>query len=127
MLDSIKQFFSDHIETSQSDDSNESGQAINIAAAALLIEVGRADFDFSEIEQARIAVLLREEDGPRLRLVMADTKVGGGPQLSSSFSEFLSAALANREFIYVEDMSSLLDEFPKDRERQTPLTFRRCT
>jgi len=64
----------------------------------------------------RIGVLLREEDGSRLRLVMGDITFGDGPRLSSSFSDFLSAALTNRDFIYVEDMSSLLDEFPKDRE-----------
>ncbi len=64
----------------------------------------------------RIGVLLREEDGPRLRLVTADSTFGDGPRLSSSFSEFLSAALTNRDFIYVEDMSSLLEEFPQDRE-----------
>ncbi len=64
----------------------------------------------------RIGVLLREEDGPRLRLVMADSTFGDGPRLSSAFSEFLSAALTNRDFIYVEDMSSLLEEFSQDRE-----------
>lgn len=60
MLDAVKQFFSDHIESSRAQDSDESQQSINIAAAALLIEVGRADFDFSETEQARIVTLLRE-------------------------------------------------------------------
>jgi len=64
----------------------------------------------------RIAVLLQEEGGSRLRLVSNDGSFGESARLSQSFSKFLSAALANRDFIYVEDMSNLLDEFPEDRE-----------
>jgi PAS domain S-box-containing protein len=64
----------------------------------------------------RIAVLLREEDGPRLRLVSDEGTMGGGPQLSSPFSKFLAAALTNREFIYIEDLANLLEEFPQDRD-----------
>ena len=60
VLDAIKQFFSDHIETPQQEDGDSAKHAMNIAAAALLIEVGRADFEFSDTEQARIATLLRE-------------------------------------------------------------------
>ncbi len=60
MLDAIKQFFTDNIETSQVADGGAAEQAINIAAAALLIEVGRADFNFGDTEQAHIATLLRE-------------------------------------------------------------------
>ena len=64
----------------------------------------------------RIAVLLKEEEGPRLRLVSDDGSTAVGPQLSGSFSKFLAAALANREFIYVEDLANLLEEFPQDRD-----------
>jgi len=60
MLDAIKQFFSNNIETSQADDVDAQQQSINVAAAALLIEVGRADFDFGDTEQSHIATLLRE-------------------------------------------------------------------
>ena len=64
----------------------------------------------------RIAVMLREEDGSRLRLVAADGSMTAGPQLSDPFSKFLAAALVNREFVYLEDLDTLLEEFPVDRE-----------
>ena len=64
----------------------------------------------------RIAVLLRQEGGSRLRLVSDEGSFSQGRRLSEAFSEFLTAALANRDFIYVDDVSTLLDEFPEDRE-----------
>ena len=64
----------------------------------------------------RIAVLLKEEQGSHLRLVSTEGSFAEGRRLSGAFSEFLASALANREFIYVEDMSGLLDEFPADRD-----------
>jgi uncharacterized tellurite resistance protein B-like protein len=60
VLDAVKQFFSEHIEIPQAEDGTTAKHAMNIAAAALLIEVGRADFEFSDNEQARIATLLRD-------------------------------------------------------------------
>jgi len=63
----------------------------------------------------RIAVLLQHEDGSHLQLVSVDGSMTGGPQLSRQFSTFLAAALANREFVYVEDLTALLEEFPEDR------------
>jgi PAS domain S-box-containing protein len=64
----------------------------------------------------RIAVLLKEEDGSRMRLVSNDGSMIDGPQLSNQFSKFLGAALVDREFMYIEDLSTLLEEFPEDRE-----------
>ncbi len=64
----------------------------------------------------RIAVLLQQEGGSRLRLVAADGSMSAGPRLSKAFSKFLSAALANREFLYIDDMMNLLEEFPQDRD-----------
>jgi PAS domain S-box-containing protein len=64
----------------------------------------------------RIAVMLEEEEGTRLRLVSDDGSMAGGPQLSSKFSKFLAAALTNRDFIYIEDLTTLLEEFPEDRD-----------
>ena len=60
MLDAVKQFFSDHLQTAQVDDDNDE-HAVSVAAAALLIEVGRADFDFSDDEEAKVANLLRAQ------------------------------------------------------------------
>ena len=62
----------------------------------------------------RIAVMLREEEGTQLRLVSDDGSMTGGPQLSSQFSKFLAAALVNRDFVYIEDLTTLLEEFPGD-------------
>lgn len=59
MLDAVKRFFSDHIQP-VADDGADDAHAIDVAAAALLIEVGRADFDFSDEEEARVADLLRK-------------------------------------------------------------------
>ncbi len=64
----------------------------------------------------RIAVLLQQEGGSRLRLVAADGSMSDGPRLSKAFSKFLAAALANREFLYIDDMMNLLEEFPQDRD-----------
>jgi hypothetical protein len=64
----------------------------------------------------RIAVMLKEEEGSRLRLVSTDGSIIAGPELSNQFSKFLAAALADREFMYIEDLASLLEEFPQDRE-----------
>jgi len=63
----------------------------------------------------RIAVMLKEEDGTRLRLVADDGSLADGRQLSRQFSQFLAAALVNRDFLYVEDLATLLEEFPEDR------------
>jgi len=64
----------------------------------------------------RIAVLLRQDGGARLRLVATDGSMTDGPRLSKAFSKFLAAALANREFLYIDDMLNLLEEFPQDRD-----------
>jgi len=64
----------------------------------------------------RIAVLLKEEDGERMRLVSDDGSMREGRQLSRQFSLFLAAALLDREFVYIDDLSGLLDEFPGDRD-----------
>ena len=64
----------------------------------------------------RIAVLLQQEEGSRLRLVAADGSMTDGPKLSKAFSKFLAAALTNREFLYIDDMLTLLEEFPQDRD-----------
>jgi len=64
----------------------------------------------------RIAVLLSDEDSGRMRLVGNDGSMYGGRRLSTQFSKFLAAALVDRDFMYIEDLSSLLEEFPEDRE-----------
>jgi PAS domain S-box-containing protein len=64
----------------------------------------------------RVAVLHKPEGGTCLQLVPAVPDAGDGPQLSESFSDFLGSALMSREFLFIDDMSALLDEFPEDRE-----------
>ena len=66
---------------------------------------------------ARVAVLLREQDDDCLRLVPARGDEPIGPVLSGSFSQFLASALSTRDFLYVDDLSELLEEFPEDNEK----------
>lgn len=65
---------------------------------------------------SRVVVLLKEEEGERLRLVPPGSSMADGPPLSSQFSAFLTSALASRDFLYVDDMAGLIEEFPGDRE-----------
>lgn len=58
MLASVKQFFNDYI-AAEDDPDDEHSHGTEIAAAALLIEVGRADFDFSDDEETRVLDYLR--------------------------------------------------------------------
>ncbi len=64
----------------------------------------------------RVAVLLRAQERDPLRIVPADGALSEGRELSSTFSQFVAGALAKREFLYVDDLGSLLDEYPDDRE-----------
>lgn len=64
----------------------------------------------------RVAVLLREQERDPLRIVPPNGALAEGRQLSSTFSQFVAGALAKREFLYVDDLGSLLDEYPDDRE-----------
>ncbi len=64
----------------------------------------------------RVAVLHKPEDCTCLQLVPAVPDDGEGKRLSDSFSDFLGSALVSREFLYIDDLSALLDEFPEDRE-----------
>ena len=57
MLQSIQAFFDRKMQADTQSD--ESDNALSIAAAALLIEVGRADFDFSQDEEDRVLASLR--------------------------------------------------------------------
>lgn len=57
MLSKIQSFFQEHLAPQTSSDDQTHRR--NLAAAALLIEVARADFDFDEEEQATIETALR--------------------------------------------------------------------
>ncbi len=64
----------------------------------------------------RVAVLLWNQDKDQLRVVPRDGSLSSGSVLSANFSQFVAGALAKREFIYVDDLAGLLDEFPDDLE-----------
>ncbi len=65
---------------------------------------------------SRVAVLLRAQERDPLRVVPPNGALAEGRPLSSTFSQFVAGALAKREFLYVDDIDSLLDEYPDDRE-----------
>ena len=58
MLATIKQFFRDQIQKDASA-SGDDAHAIDVATAALMIEVMQADFDISDVEQQTIRELLQ--------------------------------------------------------------------
>tara|TARA_B100001146_G_scaffold214709_1_gene216254 strand:- start:4621 stop:7518 length:2898 start_codon:yes stop_codon:yes gene_type:complete len=68
------------------------------------------------VSVGRIAVLLQEEESSRLRLAASDDSMKDSPQLSNDFSKFLTAELANRDFLYIDEIMNLLKEFPEDRD-----------
>ncbi|MFQ5744220.1 MAG: ATP-binding protein, partial [Acidobacteriota bacterium] len=70
----------------------------------------------SMVNVGRVAVLLRAESGPQLCMASATISPCDCKQFSADFSRFLTSVLVNREFLYVDDMSTLLEEFPEERE-----------
>jgi uncharacterized tellurite resistance protein B-like protein len=61
MLTAIKRFFNDHIQSGDGIGDEPSEQAVQLACAALLLEMARADFDMHDDELAHIAESLRAE------------------------------------------------------------------
>jgi len=69
MITAIKQFFRDKIQAGADASVAESEHALNLATAALLVEVMRADFDVIEEERQAVRFLLQG------RLQLADDEV----------------------------------------------------
>ncbi|MEH6649208.1 MAG: TerB family tellurite resistance protein [Motiliproteus sp.] len=61
MIRLISQFFSSHMTLSEDADSLSSSHSLQLATAALLIEVSRADFDVGESEQETVIELLSKQ------------------------------------------------------------------
>lgn len=70
MLTAIKRFFEDHMKIEDDKNIASSEKALQMACAALLLEMARADFDMHDDELAHIADSLRQEFG----LSEADTQ-----------------------------------------------------
>lgn len=64
----------------------------------------------------RVGLLLRVEERDPLRIVPHTGSLTDGQPLSSNFSQFVAGALVKREFLFVDDLQALLEEFPEDRE-----------
>ncbi|MEM7294882.1 MAG: TerB family tellurite resistance protein, partial [Pseudomonadota bacterium] len=60
MLAGINQFFNRHMQLGEKGAGQDDSHSTEIAAAALLIEVGRADFNFDAEEEQRVSQYLRE-------------------------------------------------------------------
>lgn len=60
MLDSIKRFFDKNLRPEDADDQETREREIRCAAAALLIEMARADFQEDDLERALILAMLRD-------------------------------------------------------------------
>ena len=63
MIASIKGFFSQFIEPGTTQDGAHSGKALQIATAALLLEMMRMDRHIAEEERASVVATLREQFG----------------------------------------------------------------
>ena len=63
MLNLAKQFFDRHLKADASDTEQGQEHTIQVAAAALLVEVGRADFDVSPDEEAHIQHYIQQTLG----------------------------------------------------------------
>jgi len=59
MIDNIKKFFSEKIETSDQDSEVISEQSVSIATCTLLLEMAHADSEFSQSEKDNIISILR--------------------------------------------------------------------
>lgn len=59
MIDGIREFFRRHMEPQAGTRQERDRESLQVAAAALLFEVGRADFDMSDDELQRIGEALR--------------------------------------------------------------------
>jgi hypothetical protein len=64
----------------------------------------------------RVAVLLRIEDNDHLRIVPPNGRLSEGRALSSNFSQFVAGALVKRPYLYIDDLTAVLEEYPDDRE-----------
>ena len=92
MLSRIQSFFDQHIETVE--DSNPE-QALQIATAALLIEISRADAEVAESEQAAIIKAVQEvfgldQDETQALLRLAEDEVDEAVSLSE-FTQLLNS------------------------------------
>ena len=90
MLSKIQSFFQERLAPEAAGE--DAGHRRNLAAAALLIEVARADFEFDEAEQATIEGALRgsldlteEEVAELVRLAQEESR-DGPPSTSSPAS-----------------------------------------
>lgn len=61
MIPKIKQFFNSHIALDVQSDKEDTDRAIQLATAALLIEVSRADYELDEAEQDKILTTLSKK------------------------------------------------------------------
>jgi uncharacterized tellurite resistance protein B-like protein len=58
MLSRIRRYFADHLEAAAPGSAKATSHAADLAAAALMVEVARSDFDYAESERQRIAALI---------------------------------------------------------------------
>ncbi len=95
MISSFKKFFENTIKTGPGN--NESGHGLQIATAALLLEISRADYDVKPEEQQMVINAIRSKFGLSREeteelIELADREI----RESSSYHEFTS--LINQEF-----------------------------
>jgi len=61
MIDNIKNFFTEKIDTSDQDSPESSDRSVSIATCALLLEMAHADSEFSQSESDNIIAILKSE------------------------------------------------------------------
>lgn len=103
MIAGIKQFFSDHLKTADDATEVESTHALNLATAALLIEVMRADFDVAAQERRVIQALLQERLDLNAEEITA-LFVLAEQEVVEAVSLFQFTALVDQELAYEDKM-----------------------
>ena len=104
MLDTIKQFFNQHVLIEQDDGHASIEHKIQLATAALLIELSRADFEQSDIETDAVISALKKS------CQLADSEIESlitlaNQELDQSTSLYQFTRLVNDHFDYPQKLT----------------------
>ncbi len=103
MIGTIKQFFEKNIRPSSGNSDTESGHSIQLATAALLIEMMRADFKTSDDERLAIT------ESVKSKFNLSDQETNtliqlAENELQSSVGYYQFTSLINKEFTYEQKL-----------------------
>ena len=107
MIGKVVDFFNQHLRVAENEAADEgSQQAFHLATASLMIEVMRADFDVSDIEQQRVVEIIQQ----RLDLSKQQTDellVLAEQEVTDSVSLYQFTGLIDKEYAYEQKVQIL--------------------